>query len=464
MNKKTGIKIVTLLSTLFLLASCQTTCECVCNGGGGGGSSNSDSGGGGGGGSDSGDQTGVRIIDPSTYSGNEITLRLWQGFSDADGKAIKSLVDSFNSEYRGCIKIENQMYAWDVLFRKLGLAADDPSTAPHMVFASSDRAVDMVYQNIFLPMNDAESVLGVTSADYLQSAWDAGTYGLGDRYSLPLDVHPVALYYNKDIVSESQVPETWDEFLSICQTLTSGSVYGWTIPNVYSITKDVFYSMLVQNGGDILDENENIIFANNTAVNTLQTLYDWKYGKEGSKAISPTTVNNGGDETLFTTGYSAFYFDLPAHINTFNDKFPDLNYGIAPLPESTGEYGTSIAGTHQMAMIKCSVTTNTLKSAAYTFMKYVEDHEEVWAQGGNVPAKKSVLTSPQIKTISNYQYLKPFIDMAYTSSAGHTHYRYSYIVYNQMGVAVAEALNKTKSVRDALSYYAGVAARKIAEG
>ena len=57
-----------------------------------------------------------------------------------------------------------------------------------------------------------------------------------------------------------------------------------------------------------------------------------------------------------------------------------------------------------------------------------------------------------------------FIDMAYTSSAGHTHYRYSYIVYNQMGVAVAEALNKTKSVRDALTYYAGVAARKIAEG
>lgn len=463
MKRIKGIKVLSLMAGLFLLTSCNTTCECVCQGGGNGGGGNTPSGSDSSSGSGGQDDGQIRIIDPTNYSGNEITLRLWQGFSDADGKAIKSLVDSFNSEFRGVIKIENQMYAWDVLFRKLGLAADDPSTAPHMVFASSDRAVDMVYQDIFLQMNEAEEVLNASANDYLESAWDAGTYGLGDRYSLPLDVHPVAMYYNKDIVSESQVPETWDEFLSVCQTLTSGSVYGWTIPNVYSITKDVFYSMLIQNGGDILDDNNKIIFANSTACNTLQTLYDWKYGKEGVKSISPATVNNGGDETLFTTGYSAFYFDLPAHINTFNDKFPDLNYGIAPLPESTGEFGTSFAGTHQMAMIKCSITNSTLKSAAYTFMKYVEDHSEVWAQGGNVPAKKAILESSQIKTISNYQYLKPFIDMAYTSTSGHTHYRYSYVVYNQMGVAVAEALNKTRSVNDALAYYAGVAARKIAE-
>lgn len=463
MNKIKSIRLFGLLACLFLVTSCgSTTCECVCQGGGGGGQDSTPVGPGGD--STSAPEDGeVKIIDPSSYSGKEITLRLWQGFSDADGKAIESLVKSFNEEFRGVIKIENQMYAWDVLFRKLGLAADDPSTAPHMVFASSDRAVDMVYQDIFLQLNEVESVFGATASDYLQSAWDAGTYGLGSRYSIPLDVHPVAMYYNKDIISESQVPTTWDEFLSISQSVTSGSVYGWTIPNVYSITKDVFYSMLIQNGGDILDDNEKIIFANSTAVNTLQTMYDWKYGKEGSSAISPTTVNNGGDETLFTTGYSAFYFDLPAHINTFNDKFPDLHYGVAPMPESTGEFGTSFAGTHQMAMIKCSVTNSTLKSAAYTFMKYVEDHSEVWAQGGNVPAKKSILESTQIKSIPNYQYLKPFIDMSYTSTSGHSHYRYSYIVYNQMGVAVAEALNKTRSVSDALSYYAGVAARKIAE-
>lgn len=141
------------------------------------------------------------------------------------------------------------------------------------------------------------------------------------------------MFYNKDLISEDEIPTTWEEFEKVCKEKTNidTGVYGWAIPNMYSITKDIFASMLLQNGTDMLDKDNNAIFNSDKAVEVLNRLQKWKYVDK----ISPSSVGTSGDLTLFNSGKSVFYFDGPWSINTLKDISP-IDIGVAPMPGSTG--------------------------------------------------------------------------------------------------------------------------------
>ena len=170
----------------------------------------------------------------------EIVLKFWNGFTGADGNFMKEIVNSFNEEYTGKIKIEVDTINWDSLFLKLIQNKGKEKFSPHIVAMGANRLGKMQSKGIIREINDIESYLEVSKTDYLNAAWDAGMFD-GKRYSFPLDMHPTAMYYNKDLISESELPSTWEEFETVCKAKTKDGVYGWAIPNMYSITKDIVY-------------------------------------------------------------------------------------------------------------------------------------------------------------------------------------------------------------------------------
>jgi multiple sugar transport system substrate-binding protein len=251
------------------------------------------------------------------------------------------------------------------------------------------------------------------------------------------------MYYNKALISENEIPTTWDDFVNVCKAKTTSTVYGWAIPNMYSITKDIFYSMLLQNGGALLDSSTHVpTFASSQAISLLQKIYDWKY----TDKISPSEVGAGGDSTLFKAGKSVFYFDGPWTINSF-DALGTLDYGVAPMPGSTGE-GTSYGDSHQVGFCKSTVTDNLTKSACYTFLNYLSSQGQTWAEAGQVPAKLSVQETTEYKSLSK---LQAFTQETKTSQSGNLDYQYFYEAYNFMGSGVANALNNDKQPSVALS-------------
>lgn len=377
--------------------------------------------------------TNVQIIDPLNYTGNRITLRLWHGLTGQDGKVFEQIVQGFNEYYQNCIYIKTDSNNWDNVIQKLIQNKDDGATAPHLFVCGAERAYGLIKRDIFMPINELESLLEVSRKDYLEAAWDLGAYGTRNRYTYPLDIHPVALYYNKDQISEEEVPSNWDEFLAVCKEKTKDGKYGWSIPNQYSITKDVFYSMVLQDKSDILDKNNNPIFNNEECNNALRRLWDWKYVDK----ISQRTITEGGDKTYFTQGLSTFYFDGSWTITDFDRNYKSLNYGIAPIPGSLDENG-SFAGTHQLAFVKSANTNSLLKSACYTFAKWFDNHSIEWAAAGQVPVKRSVLDSEQFKAIPHMNVLR---HVAENANLGHTDFRWMYETYNYMGTAVSYTLN-----------------------
>lgn len=384
--------------------------------------------------------------DPNAPSADGFTvIRFWNGFTGTDGETMDEIVEAFNAEYESQkIRVVADKIPWDTLFTKLTTTSSNLRSAPHIVAMSASRIAGMNERGIFTDMEGLVEFIGAKEENYIPAAWNGGIID-GTRYGFPLDVHPTAMYYNKNLITEEELPTTWEEFLDVCIEKTKDGVYGWTVPSMYSISKDVFLNMLYSAGGSMFDENNEPVFNSTTAVEKLEYLYNLIHG---TSPVSPENVGAGGDFTLFTQGKSVFYFDGPWVINTLGlfDN-PDSPYGVAVCPESTGEGETNFAGSHQFTLMKNTVTTDAVREACYTFIKYVSEHSFEWAKAGQVPALKTIHETEEYKALKP---LAAFTEMAYTATLGEIDYKYWYEGYNNMGVAVSNALSDLKTPKAAL--------------
>jgi multiple sugar transport system substrate-binding protein len=373
-------------------------------------------------------------------------IRFWNGFTGADGETMDRIVEQFNAEYESQkVKVVADKIPWDTLFTKITTTKTNLRSAPHIVAMSASRIAGMNGKGILTELNGIEEYLNVSADEYLAPAWNGGVIG-GKRYGFPIDVHPTAMYYNKNLISEEELPTTWAEFKSVCEEKTGNGVYGWAVPSMYSITKDVYLNMLYSAGGSMFNASDEPVFDSAIGAQQLSFLYDLIYGKN---PVSPKDVGSGGDFTLFTQGKSLFYFDGPWVINTFGlfDN-ADSNIGVAPCPESVGEGNSNFAGSHQFTLMKNTVTSDSIKQTCYTFMRYVNEHSIAWAKAGQVPALKAVHETEEYKTLAP---LTAFTQMAYTATLGEIGYQYWYEAYNKMGVGVSNALSKIQAPQQALT-------------
>lgn len=384
--------------------------------------------------------------DPNISKTGEVTLRFWNGFTGMDGDSMDQIVTDFNAEHAGKIKVTTDKMDWDTLFTKLTTTKSNLSTAPHVVAMSNQRLAGIVDQDLLLAIDDLPQYLGVTQSDYIEAAWNAGVID-GTRYSFPLDVHPTAMFYNKNLITEEELPTTWDEFVAVCVEKTDAEtgVYGFAVPSMYSITKDIFASILLQKGGSLYDDENNAVYDSAQGVEALQFLTDLVYKEQ----VSPKNVGAGGDYTLFMADRSVFYFDGPWLLNTFGliENGENSDIGVAPMPGATGENGVSFSGSHQLTLMKNTVTSDTVKQACYTFIRYVQTHSLEWAYAGQVPAYLPTLESEEYQQI---EALQPFTETALLADLGETDYKYFYEGYNYMGVAVSNAISGKYTAADAL--------------
>ena len=374
------------------------------------------------------------VNNTNTEITEHVTLKFWHGFTGADGDSMEAMVNKFNQEHQGKITIEMEVYTWDTLFTKLFTTTTNARFMPHVVALGANRLATTQSKKILMEMDDIMGRFNLDKEDFIPATYDAGVIG-DHRYSFPLDMHPTAVYYNKELITEDKLPETWDEFISVCKEYTKDGVYGWAIPNMYSITKDIFYSMVLQEGEDILTDNNEINLNSSTAISKLSLLEKWKY----DDAISPASVGAAGDYSLFKAGKSVFYFDGPWTINSMNDDDGlNFEYGTFPMPGSVGEGSTSIAGSHQLSLINKTVTTSNLKNASYKFINYLTINSLDWAKAGQVPARLEIHDNEEFKSLEK---LAPFVEESKTAVLGNVDYKYFYESYNYMGTAVSNALN-----------------------
>jgi len=221
-----------------------------------------------------------------------------------------------------------------------------------------------------------------------------------------------ALYYNKDMFREAGLdperpPETWDELLDYADRLTVRDPDGTPIRAGLSLRKTGFkvgtaekwFTFLYSAGGQAYNDDGTRSMFNSPAGRDALGFYKAVLFDENIDSVELE-----GDQQGFGQGRVAMFLREPHVIGWLQDNYPDLDFGVAPIPK--GAESISSGGSYLWTVSKDAAHPD----AAWRFVEFLMS-DDVYARyavvGGIIPVTKPVAALPQY---SENPYLKVFIE------------------------------------------------------
>lgn len=334
-------------------------------------------------------------------SSDQVTIRFWNGFTGPDGRAMLRMIKRFNAENPD-IHILMQRMDWPPYYNKLFVAGLG-GRAPE-VFVIHAANIERFLQARFVrPLDDlVTGPDGIDTADFADTAWEAVRRG-GAHYGVPLDVHPVGMYYNKTLLKRAGVvdargeaapPTTAEEFLDATLKVAAlpasgearknwGYVFTWLRTNIYTIMR--------QYGGQfftdpptrcVMNCPENVA-ALEFCVALIRT----------HKVVPPP--ENFDSWVGFLQGRVGIAFE-GIYMLADLKKQTDLDWGAAPLP-MLGRERAAWADSHVLCL-RADIDERH-RDAAWRFIKFLSDNSLDWAEGGQIPARTSLRETERFRAM-----------------------------------------------------------------
>lgn len=339
-------------------------------------------------------------------SSEKIELTFWSPFTGGDGEFFDAMIEAFNNS-QDEIVMKNDMVKFDDYYTKLttALAA---KTAPDVIVVHQGNMPNYVNGSL-LALDDlvSKDILD----DFQSAPLDACRF-YGKLYSLPLDVHPIVMYYNTDILKEAgitKLPQSAEEFLAAAkQVKEKTGKWGLGIDNTtgtykaYTLTR-LFFSMIAQQGGSFLNsDNTKANFNNEMGVKALDFL------KEAvAMGVNPNELDYDAAMNMFKLGEVAFYFNGVWATGTL-EQTAGLNFKASPLPAFFND-GSCWAGSHTLAIPVQKNQDPAKVEAAIKFIDWMTANGELWAKAGHIPTRKSVAEKDSFKALP---YRADYVDAA----------------------------------------------------
>lgn len=316
------------------------------------------------------------------YDGPNVSLAFWNGFTGGDGAFMKTLVDQFNSEHAN-IAVTVQTMQWADYYTKLPTAVQS-GNGPDIAVMHVDSVATNAARKVIQPLDDVASALELSESDFAPVPWEAGLYQ-GARYAIPLDVHPLGFFYNKDVMEQAGLdpenpPMDHDSYMSALDALKSKGIQGhWASPFPFTGGLSV-QSLVAQFGGSLFNEDATAAaWSEDGGVKAFTWWQDLI--KEG---YSSNKVAQDADFIALQNGQTAFNWNGIWSINTLAEK-KDLNWGVTVLPNIGGE-NAAWAGSHQFVLPVQKKEDENKSTASRVFLNWISQQSLEWAKGGQVPA------------------------------------------------------------------------------
>lgn len=315
---------------------------------------------------------------------------MWSPLTGPDGNVMTQLTTRFNQENPQGIQVLH--VAQLEYLQKLSNAAAS-KTLPEMTVIRASDIGEMAARTVIKPRgNEAMNIVGGTTiaTQFPKLIWNGGEYK-GKRYAIPLDVHPLMLYYNKDLLQKAGITVPTDrsmnrqEFEAAAQALTKNGVTGIAI-GTFDL---LFETVLDQFGGAVVNaDGTQATFNSDTGVKALTYLQQLK------QKYSPTIAGQGDPEIIaFQQSKAAMVIHGPWNIPNLG-KLPST--GVAMIPQFGDTVGVW-ANSHQLAL---TTDDPAKQAAAACWIGWLSQNSALWATAGMVPARESVRTSAEIKTVA----------------------------------------------------------------
>jgi multiple sugar transport system substrate-binding protein len=321
------------------------------------------------------------------YTGPNVTLSYWNGFTGGDGPFMKQMVADFMKE-NPKIKIASNTVEWSQYYQRMP-AAVQAGKGPDVGAMHLDQLATNAARKAIVPIDDLASGLGLDEADFTPEVWKAGIYK-DQRYGIPLDVHSLAMYYNTESFDKAgitEAPKKKDDFEAALDKLKGkANANPFWMPNKWPAHL-MFLSILWQNGGEPYDvEGNKATFDSDAGVSALE----WMRSAV-DKGWSPKNVAPDSQYVAFKNKKVDVTWDGIWQINDL--KAAKLPFKLAPVPQ-IGSQNAVWANSHNFYITKQA--TGDKLNAAKVFIDWMSKHSADWAGAGMVPARKSVRESAKV--------------------------------------------------------------------
>ncbi len=270
-----------------------------------------------------------------------VTIDFWIPSGRGRDEGVAAVVEAFEAQHPN-IKVEVTAFPFGEFLNtlKIALAGDDPPDA------SLTNGVDiqgLAYNGALLPLDDIFSQEDVD--DFMGDLVEMVSLE-GKMYGAPFQQASAAMYYNKDYFEAAgiEVPQTledawtWPEFVENVKTVMDqqaeqgnqiwgmvgltnpirSTFFAWTIVRSNSEPGSPFWDGISPDWTTVagyIDTPEAM-----EAYRFYQSLY--------TEGIAP----QDDIPDAFGTGQAATYFAIPPTGSVLDKNFPDLNWGVMPLP------------------------------------------------------------------------------------------------------------------------------------
>lgn len=244
------------------------------------------------------------------------------------------------------IQISLETVPWANYLDKLLVAAAS-KTGPDIYYRSNDYFQTFI-ENGFAMNLYPKWIDDKALASYLPSVKNSIIRGTNKVYGFPIEMEPIGVYYRKDLLDKAglQYPSdnwTWDDFATYAKKLTvteGGTVkqFGVGLPtDPGSYTTFVFYPFLWSAGADVVDKSfKKSLLDQPAAANALKL---WSDLINVDKVAPPKEI-----PYALANGQVAMEVSGIWMIGDYARNYPDLNYGLAPVPRGAAKQQTVYGG------------------------------------------------------------------------------------------------------------------------
>jgi multiple sugar transport system substrate-binding protein len=329
---------------------------------------------------------------------SSVALDYWNPFTGPDGPFMGTLTDSFNAANPN---IQVTMTSQAEYYTQLGTAAASNSL-PDVAIVHADQVATQAFRNVIRPIDDLVSQVGVSGGDFPEAVWAAGEVA-GQRYAIPLDIHPMTMFYNADLVATP--PTTGDEFTTAAQGATSGDNKGFLITSGFPV-QQIFSMLLHQYGGTWFNEDGTEATWNSEAgVRALQWM------KDAQAAYSEPNLEVDAELNAFKAGTVGIIWNGIWQTTNVTGEAVEFN-GMATAVPQIGDQPAVWAGSHQLALPAQPDEDPCRDAAAAIFIKYLLDNSVEWARAGQIPANNNVRSSDEFLAVEPQASIAPSVENA----------------------------------------------------
>ena len=342
------------------------------------------------------------IIEP----GEKVSLKFWNSLTGADGSVMRQLIQQFNDAHVDEIEVIETFTNEVDYYTNINLLVP-LKRGPDVMIMHSYLVQSYANSGILVPIDDYLEASGVDiqAEDYIPDVFNSLDYE-NELYGIPLDVHTIGIYYNKDLLDkyDLDVPTNRTELLAAAHTVQNGekvtNAQFWGLPlSTVWPSEWVFTASLYQNNGLEIDENGDPAYNTPEGVAAVHAVADIIH-EEG---LSPLNVSVDQDLFMFQTGKALFHIQGSWMLNSMIKS--GVNFGVIPVSNMFNmdgeDYSAQIPVRSHTFVIPEPSKALTLEEqiAIMTFIKYLGDNSFVWATAGQIPASNIARSTAEYQAL-----------------------------------------------------------------